>query len=108
VNVLSTFLSELCALFLLIVVVWTFALLRRAVAWILGGASGEVRPKDASQQASGPQMAARRLVRDPVCGVHVAEYRAIPLREGAEIVHFCSTACRDQYIGSQNKLAANG
>jgi YHS domain-containing protein len=52
---------------------------------------------------------ARRLIRDPVCGVHVAEVMSIPLREGAKTLHFCSIACRDAYVSStQKKLAANG
>ena len=92
-------------LFLLVVAIWTFAMLRRAVAWILGGTKDSVRD---SQSASHLEPASRRLVRDPVCGVHVAEYRAIPLRDRGQLVHFCSTACRDQYVGNQNKLAANG
>src|SRR5262245_28455425 len=54
---------------------------------------------------------ARRLVRDPVCGVHVAEVLAIPLREGVETLHFCSMACRDKYAEGRTvteKMAANG
>jgi YHS domain-containing protein len=53
-------------------------------------------------------LAARRLVRDPVCGTHVAEVLAIPLREGGELVHFCSAACRDKYVNDTQRLAANG
>ena len=94
-------------LFLLIVAIWTFAMLRRAVAWILGGSSTRDTAQG-SQSSSNLEAMSRRLVRDPVCGVHVAEYRAIPLRNGCELVHFCSTACRDQYVGSHKKLAANG
>jgi hypothetical protein len=40
--------------------------------------------------------------------MHVDETLAIPLREGGELVHFCSLACRDAYLGSTKKLAANG
>src|ERR1700676_427329 len=50
---------------------------------------------------------ARRLVRDPICGVHIAEVLAIPLRENGELLHFCSTACRDAYQNSSRKLTAN-
>jgi len=58
----------------------------------------------------------RRLVRDPVCGAHVAEVLAIPLREGDELLHFCSVACRDNYLlaagkskdANTKKIAANG
>jgi YHS domain-containing protein len=53
-------------------------------------------------------ISSRRLVRDPVCGVHISEERAIPLRTGTEIVHFCSVACRDQYASREHKFAANG
>jgi YHS domain-containing protein len=53
-------------------------------------------------------LTSRRLVRDPVCGVHVAEERAIPLHTGGEVIHFCSVECRDQYVGSEQKFAANG
>jgi YHS domain-containing protein len=48
------------------------------------------------------------LVRDPVCGTHVAEVLAIPLREGGDLVHFCSAACRDKYVNDTQRLAANG
>ena len=51
---------------------------------------------------------ARRLVRDPVCGMHMDEALAIPLREGSELLHFCSPACRDAYAGIAKKSAANG
>jgi len=44
---------------------------------------------DASPGIPAPA-AARRLVRDPVCGVHVDETLSIPLREGGELLHFCS------------------
>jgi YHS domain-containing protein len=82
-------------------------LLRRAVAWMLRGflnslTRGETIP---GQQ---PTVGSRRLVRDPVCGVHVAEDRAIPLQTPGEVVHFCSAACRDHYVGSKQKVAANG
>jgi YHS domain-containing protein len=107
-DVLIRFLSRIMRfLFLLVMAIWIFAMLRRALAWILGGTSTSGSGRQ-SQSASDLQPASRRLVRDPVCGVHVAEYRAIPLRESGQVLHFCSTACRDQYLGSQKKLAANG
>jgi hypothetical protein len=82
-------------------------LLRRAIAWMLRGAA--TAPQGAAGSSSNQNVAmARRLVRDPVCGVHVAEVLAIPLREGEETLHFCSIACRDQYVGSTKKFAANG
>jgi YHS domain-containing protein len=54
-----------------------------------------------------PDASARKLVRDPVCGMHMAETIAIPLRNGNDLVHFCSMACRDKFLNSSQKLAAN-
>jgi YHS domain-containing protein len=107
-------------LFWLLVVSWSVALLRRLVMWMgqqaadrsshseVRGAAGAV-DVDASSEAVGM---ARRLVRDPVCGAHVAEVLAIPLREGGELLHFCSAECRDEYLRgsggqSMKKIAAS-
>jgi YHS domain-containing protein len=105
-------------LFWLLVLSWSVALLRRLVAWMLrgGGAAPPTQDVETSGNAEGVGMA-RRLVRDPVCGAHVAEVLAIPLREGGELLHFCSVACRDEYLlasGGKNrdadikKIAASG
>ena len=95
-------------LFWLLILSWSVTLLRRAVAWILRGASTAPRQSAAGSSSNQDVATTRRLVRDPVCGVHVAEVLAIPLRDGGETLHFCSIACRDQYVGSAKKLAANG
>jgi YHS domain-containing protein len=92
----------------LLVLSWGLRLLRRIVGSMLR-----------NDQASAPQTAdpaggipasstGRRLVRDPVCGTHVDETLSIPLREGGELLHFCSPACRDAYAVSTRKFAANG
>ena len=103
-------------LFWLLIVSWSVALLRRVLAWMVRGAM----PAQAEQDAAGTSgtapgtgnaqngAVARRLVRDPVCGMHVAEVLAVPLRESGELVHFCSTACRDKYVSGTQKMAANG
>ncbi len=91
----------------LVVLCWAVALFRRALTWALRGFLNSLsRPESAPNQP--PSVGSRRLVRDPVCGVHVAKERAIPLRTGGEIVHFCSAACRDQYAANEQKFAANG
>jgi YHS domain-containing protein len=104
-------------LFWLLVVSWSVALLRRLVAWMLRGAMPAQMDQDVAGSAAGTGaaaddaqggLAARRLVRDPVCGTHVAEVLAIPLREGGELVHFCSVACRDKYVSGAQRMAANG
>jgi hypothetical protein len=102
-------------LILVLVLLWCVALLRRVFVWMLRGlktpqqpGSGRMREGHVSRGEMQDAASARRLVRDPVCGVHVAEVLAIPLREGNGVVHFCSTACRDKYISGEKKLAANG
>ena len=37
------------------------------------------------------------LKRDPVCGTFVAEGTSVTKRVNGELLHFCSTACRDKY-----------
>jgi YHS domain-containing protein len=96
--------------FWVVVVAWGFRLLRWFIGRMLGGANqpqagSAVPATDATANSEGM---ARKLVRDPVCGMHVAEVLAIPLREGSEMVHFCSVQCRDRYAASTRKFAANG
>src|ERR1700743_2198163 len=105
-------------LFWLLVVSWSVALLKRLVAWMVRGAVQSAEPAnqrepEISRNSGGAVGVSRRLVRDPVCGAHVAEVLAIPLREGGELVHFCSVQCRDKYLLTNSglevkKIAANG
>ena len=37
------------------------------------------------------------LKKDPVCGTYVSTGASITSRVNGELVHFCSTACRDKY-----------
>jgi ribosomal protein L24E len=39
--------------------------------------------------------------------MHLAEALALPVRQGGEILHFCSAECRDKYLNKTQKLAAN-
>lgn len=101
-------------LFWLLVVSWSVALLRRLVGWMMrkampvGQANAGGGGAGAQSSNTGGELAARRLVRDPICGMHVAEELSIPLREGEGLVHFCSAECRDKYIKSARRMAANG
>lgn len=110
-------------LFWLVIVSWSVALLRRVLARLVGeampaaqagknAAGGSTAGAGAGSAAGDAQdgVAARRLVRDPVCGMHVAEVLAVPLRESGELVHFCSMACRDKYLKESGirRMAANG
>jgi len=103
-----TFLARVFGfLFWLLVISWSVALLRRIFGWMLRNASSAPARREqvaGSMQTSG---AARRLVRDPVCGMHVDETLSIPLRENGELLHFCSLTCRDAHISGTSKFAAN-
>ena len=97
-----TFLSRIIRfLFWLLLVSWSVWLVRR----LLG--STAVSPEHAVKGTASSR-AARRLVRDPVCGMYVDETLSIPMREGDALLHFCSIACRDAHVVSSKKFAANG
>jgi hypothetical protein len=103
---LMTFFARMIRILIWIVVIsWGFRLLRQVVSSLLR--SGQSRtPLEPAHDLKTTQGA--HLVRDPVCGVHIAEVLAIPLRENGDLLHFCSIACRDRYLNTSQKLAANG
>jgi YHS domain-containing protein len=94
-------------LFWVLVVYWGVALVHRVIGWMVRNAT--TAPSRGADRFGGQDIGVpRRLVRDPVCGTHVAEEASISLREGRELVLFCSAACRDAYSGRARKMAANG
>jgi hypothetical protein len=101
-----TFLARLIRfLFWVVIVSWGVRLAGRLISGLLQ--PGQRRePLEPTGDLNAGQNA-RLLVRDPICGVHIAEVLAIPLRENGELLHFCSLACRDAYLNSSRKLAAN-
>ena len=72
---------------LLLRIVWR-SFFRGALAQPRGGSS----PGDAM-----PGVYKGLMVRDPVCGVHIPETRALVEVRGGERVHFCSEACRASF-----------
>jgi YHS domain-containing protein len=108
-NICMTFLARFVRfLFWLLVASWAASLLRSFVGWILGNATtARQTSTEASTPVEGRQLG-RRLVRDPICGMHVDETLSIPFRDEGELLHFCSPACRDVYRESTKKFAANG
>jgi len=97
-----TFIARLLRyLFWVIVVAWCVAILRRIVGKMAGGANEKPYmdvPTNAVNQ---------KLVRDPVCGLHLAPGLALPLKQGAETLYFCSAECRDKYENARQKLSAS-
>jgi YHS domain-containing protein len=94
-------------LFWLLVISWGAWLLRRVFGSLLQNATSPQQPANVSGEPPAPNLT-RRLVRDPVCGMHVDETLSIPMRDGEQLLHFCSIACRDAYVVSSNKFAASG
>jgi YHS domain-containing protein len=94
-------------LFWLLVISWSVVVLRRVVSWILRNPASNPSEEGHGQDSMHERGVARRLVRDPVCGTHVAEEVAIPLPEDEQLVYFCSPACRNTYASQVRKLAAN-
>jgi YHS domain-containing protein len=98
-------------LFWLLVLSWSVALLRRVFRYLLKSA-GIPAASTGSGSTPGTVDASGgsgRLVRDPVCGMHLAESLALAERIGGELVHFCSPECREKYSrGEGATRAANG
>jgi len=122
-EVMDFLLRAMRYLFWVLVLSWSMWLLKKALAWMMRkalgpssavtgqyGGRGVASGASVSQGAGASQnsVPARKLVRDPVCGVYLAEVLAIPLRNGCELLHFCSTACRDKYAVQVQRRAANG
>jgi YHS domain-containing protein len=101
-----TFLARIIRfLFWVVIVSWGVRLAGRLISGLLQ--PGQPREPLHPSNDLNTDQTARLLVRDPVCGVHIAEVLAIPLRTNGELLHFCSLACRDAYLNSSQKLAAN-
>ena len=85
-NVFRLFLVFIVAVFIRQVVV----LIMRAFSQMAGG--GAAGPAPMPRQQSGGE-----LKKDPVCGTFVAVASSIKRNVDGEVIHFCSTACRDKY-----------
>ncbi len=51
-------------------------------------------------QGRGPEQIDDVMVKDPQCEVYIPMRQAVSARVRGEIVHFCSTECRDRYLGN--------
>jgi YHS domain-containing protein len=89
-------------LFWILVVSWGVSLLRKLVNSMAVPATKSDGPVDVASDA-----VTRKLVRDPVCGMHLAEGLAITQRQGGQMVYFCSEECREKFVGTPKKFAAN-
>jgi YHS domain-containing protein len=101
---LMTFIARILRfLFWVLIVSWSVSLLRRLVNSMGAAANNPQQPIDVPSDA-----VSRKLVRDPVCGMHLTEGLAIVERSGGgEPVFFCSEECRNKFMDEPRKFAAN-
>ena len=65
--------------------------------------------RSSARGRAGPQPVElrKRLVKDPICGMHMVEELALPLVANGEVLHFCSEACRTKYEHSMVRRRAS-
>jgi YHS domain-containing protein len=98
-------------IFWVLVVTWGIKLVGRLLRSFGAAHSGEARNDAGAVAGAGGRSAeqtGKRLVRDPVCGMHIAEGLALPLNANGETQYFCSQECRAKYESSVLRRAANG
>jgi YHS domain-containing protein len=83
---------------------WGVSLLRRLVNHM--GAGAPQTPPNGDIEIPGDSFS-QKLVRDPVCGMHIAPGLALAVKQSGESLYFCSPECRDKYLGNTRKFAAN-
>jgi len=89
--------------FWVLIVSWVIRLVGRLFA----GASQASMPGADSAATDDSPMAGKRLVKDPVCGMHLAEELALPMSANGQTQYFCSQQCRAKYENSVLRRAAN-
>ncbi|HXV86347.1 MAG TPA: hypothetical protein VD793_06595 [Gemmatimonadales bacterium] len=88
-------------IFWVVIVTWLF---RGVFGWLFGRKSRQRVP--APGRAQTPP-AARTLYRDPVCGTHVSPDISQRFEHEGQVLHFCSTECRERYrAGLRQKVSA--
>jgi YHS domain-containing protein len=98
------FLSRLIRiLFWVLIISWVIKLVGR----LFGGASRTASPGEYSGVPDDLAAGGKRLVKDPVCGMHLAQELALPVTANGETQYFCSLECRAKYENSVLRRAAN-
>ena len=78
----------------------------KLVGRLFSCASQPAARRGSSATADDPAVRGRRLVKDPVCGMHLAEELALPLSANGQTQYFCSQECRSKYENSLLRRAA--
>lgn len=89
--------------FWVLIVSWGIKLVGR----LFSGTSQPAARGGSSATADDPAVRGKRLVKDPVCGMHLAEELSLPISANGETQYFCSEQCRSKYENSVLRRAAN-
>jgi len=94
--------------FWVLIVSWVIRLVGRLFSGGLAGSGHRDAASGArSDVGQDAVLSSKRLVRDPVCGMHMAEELALPLSDNSETHYFCSQECRAKYENGVLRRAAN-
>ena len=90
-------------IFYLLCTVFLITFLRGVIGVVMKGLSALLNPTQAPSRgpAGGNVPLTGELRRDPVCGTYIATSTSLKHVAGSETVHFCSTACRDKFLGTK-------
>jgi YHS domain-containing protein len=89
--------------FWVLIVSWVI----QTVARLFGGRNRPATPQAHSAGDEQPAIGRKRLVKDPICGMHLAEELALPVSANGETQFFCSPECRAKYESSVLRRVAN-
>jgi len=81
----------------LLIALLSFLVVRALRMMVRGVITGAVGCGHQARGRSEPQGPVTKLVRDPVCGTHVAPRTSLALVSGGTTHYFCSQECRDKY-----------
>jgi YHS domain-containing protein len=88
--------------------VWIVSWVIKLIGRLLDGDRGRSAVPGSTTAATGDsELHGKRLVKDPVCGMHMAEELALPMSANGETQYFCSADCRAKYENRLLRRAAN-
>jgi len=80
-----------------LIIIFIGAVFVRHVVVLLMRAFSQMSGMTTRTPQAPPAQSGGELKKDPVCGTFVAVASSIKKTVNGELVHFCSTACRDKY-----------
>lgn len=83
---------------LLIFAILGVVLYRALRSWM-----GNPRPNSEESGCGPPGQVDDVMIKDPVCGIYFPQRDGVILKATEEVLYFCSTECRDNYLALQSK-----